>query len=81
MADDFSQKARSLRADLEELLVAYIAKDGAHQTNAEISRALDLESSFQGGQRNYLCHALLSGLAERGRLVRYKDGNLVRYKI
>ena len=47
--------------------------------NDEVARALGLESSFEGGQRNYLTHAILSALVQQGILSRDKRGARVYY--
>lgn len=74
------EKATSYRRALVELIVSYA---GSHpgQTNAEIAVALGLESSFKGGQRNYLSFSLLCDAVAEGRLVREKVGRNIRYRV
>lgn len=47
--------------------------------NDEVARALGLESSVNGGQRNHLTHAILNSLVENGVLARRKEGARVYY--
>lgn len=66
------------REALIDLLTQYVhAYPG--QTNAEIAVALGLESSFEGGQRNYLSFALLSDAVKAGRMARERVGRNIRY--
>jgi hypothetical protein len=75
-----SRKALAIehRKALVELIIEYV-RDHPNETNAEIAAALGLESSFEGGHRNYLTFSLLSQAVESGSLIRSKDGANVRY--
>ena len=75
---DRKTAAIQLRGTLTDLIVEHVC---AHpdQTNAEIATALGLESSFEGGQRNYLTFSLLADAVSTGRLKRMKVDKNVRY--
>lgn len=77
MADQKSA-AIAHREALVGLLVEHV-KSHPDQTNAEIAAALGLESSFEGGQRNYLSFSLLCDAVANGKIARVKVGRNVRY--
>jgi len=74
------EKATAHRRDLVELIVSHVGSF-PDQTNAEIAASLGLESSFEGGQRNYLSFSLLCDAVADGRLVRKKVGRNIRYQV
>ena len=76
---NFKEKATAHRRELVELIVSYV-KNHPGLTNADIAIALDLESSFEGGQRNYLSFSLLCDAIADKRLVREKSGRNIRYR-
>lgn len=80
MSLDGKEKATAHRRALIELIVSYV-RSHAGQTNAEIAVALGLESSFEGGQRNYLSFSLLCDAVADGHLVREKFGRNIRYRV
>jgi hypothetical protein len=66
------------RRALVDLIIAHV-KDHPNETNVEIAKALGLESSFKGGQRNYLTFSLLADAVAEGALTRTKVGSNIRY--
>lgn len=75
---DRKAQATTLRTALVDLIIDHVhAHPG--QNNAEIAIALGLESSFEGGQRNYLSFALLGDAVRSGRIKREKAGRNIRY--
>ena len=66
------------RRALVRLIVEHV-KDHPNQTNAEIAKALGLESSFKGGHRNYLTFSLLAEAVATGAITRTKVGSNIRY--
>ena len=63
---------------LKQAVLDYL-REFPGSTNIEIARGLDLESEFEGGQKNYLSWSILGVLLEE-KLVRYeKRGNSRRY--
>lgn len=74
------EKATGHRQQLVELIVSHV-RGNPGQTNAEIAVALGLESSFEGGQRNYLSFSLLCDAVADGRLIREKTGRNIRYSV
>lgn len=75
---DLKNEAQRLRGDLVDVIFRFVVSQHG-VTNSEIARALGLESQFQGGQRNYLTHALLSQLVQEGRITRSERGHNVIY--
>lgn len=66
------------RLALVDLVVAHV-RTNPGSTNAEVAVSLGLESSFEGGQRNYLSFTLLCDGVASGQLARTKDGRSIRY--
>ncbi len=63
---------------LKEAVIEYLQQNPG-STNIEIARGLDLESEFEGGQKNYLSWSVLGVLLEE-KAVRYeKRANSRRY--
>ena len=77
-----SNRARA-EAGLAEIVAAVkaeVASAGeSGLRNDQVARALGLESSVNGGQRNHLTHAVLNGLVAAGELTRRKEGVRVYY--
>jgi hypothetical protein len=71
-------KAMALRAELSALVAEYV-RTNPGLTNAEIAAALGLESSYAGGQRNYLTFSLLGDGLSGGLIARKQDGRNIRY--
>jgi hypothetical protein len=64
---------------LKQAVVEYLQQYPEGLSNVEIARGLDLESDFEGGQKNYLSWSIL-GLLLREEAVHYKkQGNTRRY--
>ncbi len=47
--------------------------------NDEVARGLNLETNFNGGQRNYLTFSILSALVQSGKVTREKRSSWVYY--
>jgi len=65
-----SDRAKSARAELEAAILDYLELRPEGAINNEIARDLNLESDFEGRQKNYLSYSLLGGLMKRGLIVR-----------
>lgn len=80
MSESLSAKAKAgydmISAAIADFVIGL--PDGAR--NDEVARGLDLESSFEGGQRNSLTHTILNDLVRKEVLVREKRGHRVYYK-
>jgi hypothetical protein len=50
-------------------------------TNIEIARELDLESAFEGGQKNYLSWSILGLLLAENAVIYTLDGRNRRYQL
>lgn len=73
------EKSRIGLTLLKEAIVDYLAQHPEGLTNIEITRGLELESDFEGGQKNYLSWSIL-GILLAEKVVRYeKQGKTRRY--
>lgn len=78
---DTRARAEAALTELTEAVAAEIVEaGGTGMRNDEVARALGLETSVNGGQRNHLTHALLNRLVEQGRLERDKRGSRIYYR-
>lgn len=66
---------------LKQAILELLQQYPAGLTNIEIARALDLESDFEGGQKNYLSWSILGLLLSEGAVNYAMDGNHRRYRI
>jgi hypothetical protein len=64
------EKARAGLGLLKEAVCDYLAQHPDGRTNADVARDLQLESDFQGQQKNYLSWSVLGLLVNEGK-VRY----------
>lgn len=71
-------RAMAHRQALIDLIVTEVRANPG-QTNAEIARALGLESSFEGRQRNYLSFSLLCDAVSNRLITRENHGKNIRY--
>lgn len=76
------ERAERALSDMVEAIRAEVTQAGeAGLRNDEVARALGLETSINGGQRNHLTHALLNRLVAEGSLKRVEDGHRIKYQI
>jgi hypothetical protein len=68
-------KAQSALNDLKEAVLAEIGSSEHGLTNAELVKRLELESEYEGKNRNYLSWSIL-GLLLAERRVRYRGAGL-----
>ena len=62
------------RKKIEEAVIALLSNhDGL--TNSEIAEHLDLHSSHEGGQKNYLTYSILGILMENGKVEKIRHHN------
>jgi hypothetical protein len=71
----------ALRDIVQAVEAEAIAAGDRGLRNDQVARALGLETSVNGGQRNHLTHAILNMLVEEGRLQRRKEGARVFYHL
>jgi len=76
-----TKKAADGLALLKESIIEKVASLPDGVGNSEIARLLQLESDFQGKQRNYLTWSVIGLLVNEGRLVQEKRGRNVFYKL
>lgn len=79
MSEKIRERAQQGLGILSDAVRDFVFDHPEGLRNDEVARALGLESSFNGGQRNYLTHAVLNGLVQHGQLVRDKRGSRVYY--
>ena len=65
---DSKTKAKEAICILEELIASFIESNGGEATNAEIVKALGLESDRGGKQKNYLSWSILGNMMGSGRV-------------
>lgn len=64
------EKAQEGLKQIEDSILDLLGGRPEGLTNAQIARALGLQSDFNGSQRDYLTYSVLGGLLASGRVVR-----------
>ncbi len=80
MDSKHSARAQAGLAEIENAILSLLRENPEGLINNEIARALDLESDFEGRQRNYLTYSVLGGLMKRGVVRRDRDGSRQPFK-
>lgn len=68
-------RAKAALSELEQAILDYLGTRPTGAINNEIARELNLETDFEGRQKNYLTYSVLGGLLQRGLVARKIDGN------
>ena len=72
------EKSRAGLYLLKEAIVDYLVQHPEGLTNIDITRGLELESDFEGGQKNYLSWSIL-GILLAEKVVRYEKHGKTRH--
>lgn len=80
--NEIKAKAENGNALIEEAIIALLHNHIEGLSNTEIARILNLESSHEGSQINYLTYSVLGNLMKNGSVIKKRiRGNKVKYCI
>lgn len=81
MYKEIYNKAQQGLRLIEDSIIELLSYNIEGLTNAEIVEYLGLQSEHQGRQKNYLTYSVLGNLMKDNKVIKYKKGNRVLYKL
>jgi len=81
MYKEIYDKAQQGLRLIEDSIIELLSYNIEGLTNAEIVEYLGLQSEHQGRQKNYLTYSVLGNLMKDNKVIKYKKGNRVLYKL
>lgn len=81
MYKEIYDKAQQGLRLIEDSIIELLSYNAEGLTNAEIVEYLGLQSEHQGRQKNYLTYSVLGNLMKDNKVIKYKKGNRVLYKL
>jgi hypothetical protein len=67
-AEELQTRAQRALEELENVVVELVQSTPSGMANADIVRTLGIQSTFEGGHKNYLSWSIIGRLLESGRL-------------
>lgn len=81
MYKEIYDKAQQGLRLIEDSIIELLSYNIEGLTNAEIVEYLGLQSEHQARQKNYLTYSVLGNLMKDNKVIKYKKGNRVLYKL